>query len=69
MNLAPSPALSHVPIKVRRTALLFALAAAAAATPTYLKAQGCVPIKEMGDQTSAIDGVSSEAVADKWDIS
>jgi hypothetical protein len=69
MNLAPSPALSHVPIKVRRTALLFALAAAAAATPTYLKAQGCVPIKEMGDQTSAIDGVSSEAGADKWDIS
>lgn len=34
-----------------------------------LRAQGCVPIKEMGDTSSAIDGVStSGGGADKWDL-
>jgi hypothetical protein len=34
-----------------------------------MRAQGCVPIKEMGDQTAAIEGVTAGGVADKWDLS
>jgi hypothetical protein len=48
---------------------LLALLAILTALSTRLHAQGCVPIKEMGDQTSAIDGVSDGSAADKWDLS
>ncbi len=60
---------SLLPARVRSLALglvptlLLAIAAAPRA-----HAQGCVPIKEMGDQTSAIDGVTSTN-SDKWDLS
>ncbi|HEY3756883.1 MAG TPA: hypothetical protein VGL42_12095 [Opitutaceae bacterium] len=48
----------------------FSLAALAlAALPAGLHAQGCVPIKEMGDQTVAIDGVTTGSAADKWSFS
>jgi hypothetical protein len=53
------------------TRLIQVLAAAAAlfGSASHARAQGCVPIKEMGDQTSSIDGVTSAANADKWDLS
>jgi hypothetical protein len=34
-----------------------------------LHAQGCVPIKEMGDQTAGIDNATANSVPDKWDLS
>jgi hypothetical protein len=58
---------SHV--RLRRIALGAAsILLITMATSPRLHAQGCVPIKEMGDQTSAIDGVTSGS-ADKWDLS
>lgn len=59
---------SHVPC--RRFALGFVsiLLLAIAAAPR-IHAQGCVPIKEMGDQNAAIDEVTSSSGADKWDLS
>ena len=40
-----------------------------AATASRLAAQGCVPIKEMGDQNLSIDGVTSVGGTDKWELS
>jgi hypothetical protein len=68
MNTAVSPTSPRVLVVPRRATLLLALAAALIASSTKAHAQGCVPIKEMGDQTSAIDGVTSGS-ADKWDLS
>src|SRR5580698_4844018 len=42
---------------------------AAVATAPRIHAQGCVPIKEMGDQNAAVDGITSASGADKWDLS
>jgi hypothetical protein len=41
----------------------------AIATAPSLRAQGCVPIKEMGDQSASIDGISTANSTDKWDLS
>jgi len=69
MNTTVYPASSRVLTGPRRLTLLLAFTAALIASSTKAHAQGCVPIKEMGDQTSAIDGVSSGGVADKWSVS
>jgi hypothetical protein len=59
---------SHV--RRRRFALgLVSILLLAIATAPRIRAQGCVPIKEMGDQNAAIDDVTSTAGADKWDLS
>jgi hypothetical protein len=51
-----------------RTAGCLSILLALAAIPARLPAQGCVPIKEMGDQTVAIEGVTTGTAADKWDF-
>jgi hypothetical protein len=54
----------------RRLALgLVSILLLAVATAPHLRAQGCVPIKEMGDQNASIDAVTSASGADKWDLS
>ncbi|HEY1794032.1 MAG TPA: hypothetical protein VGG34_14045 [Opitutaceae bacterium] len=45
-----------------------ALVLSLAALPAHLSAQGCVPIKEMGDSTVDIGGVTTGSAADKWDF-
>ncbi len=40
----------------------------AIATAPRIRAQGCVPIKEMSDQTPSIEGISLASGADKWDF-
>jgi hypothetical protein len=54
---------------IARLALTLILAASISGSATRAHAQGCVPIKEMGDQTSSIDGVTTEGSPDKWDLS
>jgi hypothetical protein len=65
---------SHPTVSSRASGQRFALGLVslllvALAVAPRSRAQGCVPIKEMGDQTSAIDGISNSAGADKWDLS
>jgi hypothetical protein len=57
------------PTTFTHIAQALALAAALFGSPSHARAQGCVPIKEMGDQTSSIDGVATEGGPDKWDLS
>jgi hypothetical protein len=47
--------------------LVSTLFLAIAAAPR-VGAQGCVPIKEMGDQTASIECVTTGSRADKWDL-
>jgi hypothetical protein len=56
--------------RCRRSALLAVsiLFLVFAAAPR-MRAQGCVPIKEMGDQNASIDAITSGSGADKWDLS
>jgi hypothetical protein len=58
---------SHPRARRRRLAFLAPILAFAL-TAARLHAQGCVPIKEMGNQNVAIDGVTTGSAADKWDV-
>jgi hypothetical protein len=69
MTTADYPIASRILAGPRKALPLLALTAILLAATTKAHAQGCVPIKEMGDQTCAIDGVSTGAGADKWDLS
>ncbi len=52
----------------RQALAIVAILLFAVETGPRAQAQGCVPIKEMGDQTASIDGVMT-SVAGKWDLS
>jgi hypothetical protein len=52
----------------RLLALLLALASGLAFPAHRAAAQGCVPIKEMGDQGVPIEGVTSTNGSDKWTV-
>jgi len=56
---------SKLPLAARLAALLLILSVPAA----RVHAQGCVPIKEMGDDSIGIDGVTATPGSDKWDFS